>query len=951
MPSGNNPHWNDGTKIRVLCVDDEFPMRELEKQFLELDPDLRVECVESGTKALKVLENGGFDVVVADYSLSDVNGLNVLKTIRARGDLTPFIMFTSKGREEVVIEALNSGASFYLHRSADAQAQFAELANMIHTSVNTRRTERHLHETSQKLEAIIQASPVPIYAIDNLDRTTLWNRAAERVFGWRAEEVLGRYPPITAEQEEEHRALRERAKKGEELANIEVKTARKDGRTVYAEISAAPVRDREGKVIATIGVAMDLTERKHMENGLRRVNRLYALLSEANLAVIGAKDRYELFKDICRTAVERGSFRMAWVGLVGDDGKRVHPVASFGTTEDHLENIKITLDEEPHGKGATGTAIREGRVVLSRDILTDPAMEPWRAHAIKHGYKSSASIPLRTDGEVIGSLNLYDSESDFFSEEHKTVLEEISSDISYALDSIKAEDARRMAYIALEREAESTTKILDTTGALIVVINRDGVVVRLNKEAERITGFNAQEVIGKSLWDTVIPPELVDQLKRVFAEIVAGNFPKELENEWLTKNGSRRLIRYKNTALVDGQGVVRHIIGTGIDVTEERKIEEALRQNEAKLRLITENQMDMITQLDLFGNYVYASESHKAVLGYDPEYLVGKSLLDFVHPADAVGILQKLTKAPDGSGVYTGRTEFRARRADGTYIWVEATGKAISGEDGKATGGVVSTRDISIRKLAEENLKQRTEEAEVARTRAQTYLDFMSHDIMNIITPLTTYAQMISENEDNPSDTKKYASRIDDQIKRLSSFVDNVRRLSRTEAESPIGFKAADFREVLRRAEEEVVRNHRHKKVVVHSTLPEGPVLVPGEGYIEDIVTQILDNSTKHTNTKEVVIDIVVRSAPWMGGNPGWIMEFADHGPGIPDEEKKLLLAESFEPSSATLRGVATRLAFMSLMVAHLGGHMKIEDVVKGDHTKGTKIVVRLPQATTPDRV
>src|SRR4030065_546916 len=82
----------------------------------------------------------------------------------------------------------------------------------------------------------------------------------------------------------------------------------------------------------------------------------------------------------------------------------------------------------------------------------------------------SGSTPLRTDGEVIGSLNLYDSEPDFFSEEHKAVLEEISSDISYALDSIKAEDARRMAQIAFEREAESTTKILETTGALIIVI-------------------------------------------------------------------------------------------------------------------------------------------------------------------------------------------------------------------------------------------------------------------------------------------------------------------------------------------------------------------------------------------------------------------------------------------------------------------------------------------------
>jgi signal transduction histidine kinase len=221
----------------------------------------------------------------------------------------------------------------------------------------------------------------------------------------------------------------------------------------------------------------------------------------------------------------------------------------------------------------------------------------------------------------------------------------------------------------------------------------------------------------------------------------------------------------------------------------------------------------------------------------------------------------------------------------------------------------------------------------------------MSHDIMNIITPLMSYSEIISNNERNPEDTQKYASKMFLQLKRLSSFVTNVRRLSHSETELLRGYNEVDLKAVLSKYEEEIRVRYSDKEITVKYSLPEGPILVPGKGYIEDVVSQLLDNALKHTKRKDVVVEVSVVPSKWKGERLGWHVEIADNGPGIPDDQKKLLLAESFGATSARLRGVATTFAFMSLLVEHLGGSVSVEDRVKGDHSQGARIILRLPMA------
>ena len=928
------------TDARILCVDDEPAILGIISHFLQKTPGFRVDTSSSAKEALKMMEGQEYDAVVADYLMPEMNGIELLKEVRGKKIDIPFIILTGKGNEDVAVDALNIGADFYVQKDGDPKQQYTDLANMIKQSVQQRRSNESLLRTTQTLHAVIQASPVPIYALDPHGIVLMWNRAAERVFGWKAEEITGKPLPIVPQEAvDEFRALRGRVLEGESFAGVELRRLRKDGRMIDILLWTAPLRDDRGRISGIMASAQEITQQKAMETRLTRLNRLYAFLSNTNAAIVRLKTRQALFDEICRVAVEKGGFRAAWIGILDEQTHAVKPVASHGATEWMGTTFSVSADENPEGMSPTGKAIREGKLFLSSDISKDPDMEPWREHAAKSGVRSAAAIPIRLKGRVIGALAIHASEADFFQDDEKTLLEEVTSDLSYALDSMTREEGRRRVQSTLRREATFTSTTLDTAGALIVVLDREGRIVRFNREGEQVTKYMAEEVVGKRLMDVFIPPEDIEKVREMFSQIIGGRYPVECECDWLTKNGSRRKIDWTNTALPERDGSVKFVIATGIDVTEKRRAEESLRASEEQLRLVTDNMTDMLTRTDAQGKYEYVSPSHRIQVGWEPKDLLGKNFVEFIHPDDAERVLEAISQHLE-AGKLMGTVEFRLRRADGEYVWVESTGSAILDEKGKVTGGVFGTRDISKRKEAQAELERRTVEAEQAKMKAQMFLDFMSHDVSNIVTPMLTYANLIGENEKVPPEVKKYASKIETQVRKVGQFTANVRRLSHAEMEAYAGFEPVDLRTVLADAEQAIGAKHPKKMVDVRYSFPEGPVMVPGAGHIEDVVEHLLENAVKHSKSEHVEIEVEGRCANGM-----WEVSVSDNGPGIPDSQKKLIVMDSLVTQSSFERGIASGLSFGSLILEQLGGTMRIEDRVPGDHTKGTKVVLMLPEA------
>ncbi|MEQ8969130.1 MAG: PAS domain-containing sensor histidine kinase [Coleofasciculus sp. C1-SOL-03] len=135
------------------------------------------------------------------------------------------------------------------------------------------------------------------------------------------------------------------------------------------------------------------------------------------------------------------------------------------------------------------------------------------------------------------------------------------------------------------QEQNFVSVILDTANALIIVLDQQGRIIRFNHTCERLTGYSFEEVKGKYIWDLFLIPEDIESVKTIIRELQACHFPNEHENYWLARDGTRRLISWYNTVLLDDNGAVKYLIGIGIDITERQQAEQMRRQLERQQEL------------------------------------------------------------------------------------------------------------------------------------------------------------------------------------------------------------------------------------------------------------------------------------------------------------------------------------------------------------------------------
>ena len=184
---------------------------------------------------------------------------------------------------------------------------------------------------------------------------------------------------------------------------------------------------------------------------------------------------------------------------------------------------------------------------------------------------------------------------------------------------------RKQAEAELKQERDFISTLLDTIGALVVVLDPKGLIVRFNRACEQVSGYPFAEVEGKPVWDRLIPPEEVDTVQKVFEALLTDFAPGEHENYWISQDGQRRLIAWSNTSIKDAGGRLTHIIGTGIDVTARRQAETEVRQAKEYLENILENSADPIGIVDQHGRIIQWNKAAEQVFGYSFDELEGKS--------------------------------------------------------------------------------------------------------------------------------------------------------------------------------------------------------------------------------------------------------------------------------------------------------------------------------------
>jgi PAS domain S-box-containing protein len=235
--------------ISVLYVDDELVLLDICKVFLERSGELSVEVASSASRALDLIAKQKFDAVVSDYLMPGMDGIVFLKEVRSHSPGLPFILFTGKGREEVVIEAINNGADFYLQKGGDPNSQFVELEHRIKQAVQWRRAETALLESEQCFRRIAERSSDLIMIVDEHDIPVYVSPSVQTILGLSRDEIIGhRYDEIGISPDgigKIQRALSEN-REGIPSEKITFGITRKNGSAAILEAQGVPIIE-EGK--------------------------------------------------------------------------------------------------------------------------------------------------------------------------------------------------------------------------------------------------------------------------------------------------------------------------------------------------------------------------------------------------------------------------------------------------------------------------------------------------------------------------------------------------------------------------------------------------------------------------------------------------------------------------------------------------------------------------------
>ncbi len=636
--------------IKILYVDDEAGLLELGQLFLEMSGEDHVETAPSAHEALLKLEGGHYDAVISDYLMPGMDGISFLKHLRAEGEDIPFILFTGRGREEVVIEALNSGADFYLQKGGEPVAQFKELEHKIKEAVRRSRAEKALNKNESLLRKAHRIGRTIVWEYDWINAPgTIWalNRELDifRLNRIGGELPIGELEACIPERERVHKALMDLIGH-ERTYDLEYTVNPADGSPSREVRSVAELeKDPKGNPIKVVGILMDITELKRFEIGLQQLNRELFAIKECNKAMIRASSEQELLKEVCRVVCEVAGYRLAWIGMIEHDkAKSVRPVAWSGLDKEYVMNVRVTWADDERGKGPCGMSIRTGSTIFIQDLANDAQMGPWRESALKNGYRSCIALPLIDQSVAFGAFMLYSEKINGFTLEEVELLEEMANDVAFGILGLRAQEEKRKAEMELRNNEEEYTRLVATIPDLVIRMDLEGIITMVNDQTLEVSGYSREEVIGRSVFSFIAP----EHVERAVANVRAMMFNKlgPIRYDLLMKDGRKVAFEANGDVLRNADGSSFGIVLVGRDIIERKRAEEALSNMNHKMNMLSSiTRHDLNNQLMVLTGYLDLLEHNVS----DP--LSNNSIKKAKFSADRINDMLQFTKLYEDIGV------------------------------------------------------------------------------------------------------------------------------------------------------------------------------------------------------------------------------------------------------------------------------------------------------------
>ena len=507
----------------------------------------------------------------------------------------------------------------------------------------------------------------------------------------------------------------------------------------------------------------------------------------------------------------------------------------------------------------------------------------------------------------------------------------------------------------------------------VIATDADAKIIYWNPYAESLYQWTAQEMIGQSIYQVFVSAEKLDSVEATFARAeVVGSWEGEFTIQ--RRDGRTNPAYGTVTAITERRGKLKGFVASAVDITERKEAERELnryrehlqqlvdvrtaalsaanaelqqeiarreqieteleiqvalvKQNEERLRQLTDNMLDIIYQTDPDGIIEYASPSCMSVLGYPSETLLGQSIYSWLDPADVDYVREAIQTI--------GTVEYRYKHADGHFLWLETLSNVLFADDGRLKGFIFASRDITVRKQAERDLQ------ELNRLKTE-FLSTAAHELRTPLASILGFSEILTTRELDAARQKRYMRLINEQSGQLRKLVDALLDISRLESKEGLSLDLQPVRplDLLTKALipfSELTTKHQFKI----EGLSEEQSILADPFRLSQVFQNLLTNAVKYSPNGGT-ISIFGQEIP------GFLqISVQDQGIGMTPPQQTHLFERFYraDASNTSIGGTGLGLAISKLIVELHGGRIWVES----QHGVGTTMFFTLPlQSLTPD--
>ena len=792
-----------------------------------------------------------------------------------------------RGQAIEVVQPFDVTVEGPLSRFAISMAMFSVVglvlaAAMLEREISVRREDR----TSKVLDALYHDTPLGMTAMDAERRLTVWNPAAERLYGWRPEEVLGLPLPEAGEAiSGSARHVEEELSAGRPVVGLETRRQRRDGSWLDVRLTMTPVFDEAGRLAQVITLHEDISDRRRREESLREEEAKYRLVFEAASDAIFLHDPETL--------------RLLDVNAA--------TVALYGYSRDELLAMtSIDLSAEPE----------ETRATIRQAAERGSVHVPLRLHRHREGHL----LPVEITG---GRLPW----------QGRTIAITIARDIR---TRVTEEQERR------DREAYLRA-VLEHASDIVTILDAKATIRWGSPSITRLLGYQLEEVVGQPMAAFIHPddlPAVVGAMERIVGE--PGRVGTVL-SRFRHKDGSWRQLESVGRYLPDTPGI-QGVLVNARDATDRLEMEARNERSRQRFEIVANATNDVVWEWDIPGKKSWWSEGITRVFGWRPEELErDQDWADRIHPDDLVRANGTLQEAVERGGMRW-KAEYRFRRADGRYaVVLDQAWSIVRDADGRALRMIGAMTDLTERREAERLLAESREQL-----RQATKMEAMgrlaggiAHDFNNILTSLLGHTDLALAQGGEDEALQEDLQEIRAAGLRAAGLTQQLLAFSRKQVLEP---RVVNLNEVVSAVHRMLARVIGEDIELVIRLAPDLARTMADPGQVEQVLVNLAINARDAMpDGGRLVIETSNESpgpAADGAGRRFVLLSVGDTGHGM-EEETQARIFEPFFTTKGVGKGTGLGLAMVYGVVQQSGGEIRVESAPG----QGTTFRIFLPEA------